>query len=66
MDDVTYSIKKRMLIKKTRSDMTNMEERDKKGLRIVFLRAYFSMRTVEKYDEIKKFFIHTATILISL
>ena len=65
IDDVTYSIKKRTLIKKTSSDMTNMEESDKKGLRMVFLRAYFSMRTVENYDEIKKMLTHTITILIS-
>ncbi len=44
IEEVTYSIKKRTLIKNIKSDITRIEENERKGFRIVFLRAYLSMR----------------------
>lgn len=44
IEEVTYSMKKSTLIKNTRREITRIDENDRKGFRIVFLRAYLRMR----------------------
>jgi len=45
IEEVTYSIKKRTLIKNMRREITRIDENERNGFRIVFLRAYLRMRT---------------------
>ena len=45
-DVVTYSMKKSVLMKKINSEITRIDESDRNGLRIVFLRAYLRSRTM--------------------
>lgn len=47
MEELTYSTKNKTFIKNIRSEITSIEEKERNGLRMVFLIAYLSIR-IEK------------------